>query len=508
VRQQVLASLGRRDRLAASGELDALVKSLARFSERLKVVEAVREGSLQARSARAWGPALVFGRLWERQGLPALIKRLSRGRRFGFDVERAVFAMALQRLCAPGSDLQGAEWIGTVEAPGLEALALQHFYRTCAFLAGVRDELEVELFAQDRDLFSQTLDLVFIDTTSVYVYSDGETDWRKRGYSRDRRGDLPQYVLGVAVDRRGWPIAWQVFPGNTADTKALHAIVGRLRERFAIGRVVIVADRGMISAETIALLADHADAPFDYILGCRLRRSREVTEQVLSRAGRYREVADNLQVKQVRVGERRYVVCFNPIEAAKDAASRAALLDKLEHTLASAGPKALLANKGFARFVKVSKGAVSIDRKAVERDARLDGTFVLTTNTELPTDEVALAYKSLWRVERAFRETKSTLQVRPIYHHRDDTAIGHITAAFLALRLEVDLQRRLDERGARLAWPTLMRDLEQVQAVTVDCDGQRYLLRTDLAGSAHHAFAAAGVRPPPPATPVPGPPPL
>jgi hypothetical protein len=170
----------------------------------------------------------------------------------------------------------------------------------------------------------------------------------------------------------------------------------------------------MISAETIRLLTGHQTAPLDYILGCRLRRSREVAEQVLSRAGRDREVADNLQVKQVRVGERRYVVCFNPIEAQKDAAARGALLDKLENTLAAHGPKAIIGNKGFARFVKVSKGSVSIDRQAVERDARLDGTFVLTTNTELPADEVALAYKSLWRVERAFRETKSTLEVRPV----------------------------------------------------------------------------------------------
>jgi hypothetical protein len=449
----------------------------------------------------------VFGRLWERQGLPQLIKRLSRGRRFGFDVERTAFAMALQRLCWPGSDLQGAEWVRTVEAPGFEGLQLQHVYRTCGFLAGVRDELEAELFQQDRDLFSQTLDLVFIDTTSVFVYRDSETEWRKRGYSRDRRGDLTQLVLGVAVDRRGWPIAWQVFPGNTADTKALDAIVAALRERFAIGRVVIVADRGMISAGTIRLLTGHETAPFDYILGCRLRGSKEVTEQVLSRAGRYCEVADNLMVKQVRVGERRYVVCYNPIEAQKDAAARAALLDKLERTLAAHGAKAIIGNKGFARLVKVTKGAVSIDRKAVERDARLDGTFVLATNTELPAEEVALAYKSLWRVEHAFRETKSTLEVFPVYHQRDDTAIGHITAAFLALRLEVDLERRLDERGARVAWPTLLRDLEQAQAVTVDCESQRYLLRTDLAGSAHHAFAAAGVRPPPPATLLPGAPP-
>lgn len=496
VRQQVLATLGRRDVLTVSGQLDALLKSLGRFSTHLRVVDAVRSGGLQARSAKSWDPALVFGRLWERQGLPAELHRLSEGRRFQFDVERVIFAMALQRLCCPGSDLQGSGWVRTVEAPGFRTIELQHFYRMCGFLFDVRQDLEQRLFFRDRDLFSMQLDLVFIDTTSLYVYRDTESLWRTWGYSRDRRGDLPQFVLCVAVDRHGWPVAWEVFPGNTADKPALRRLVEILRQRFKVRSIIIVADRGMIAKDTIELLTQHPKAPFDYILGCRMRRQREVSEEVLARAGRYETVADNLEVKEVRVGRRRYVVCRNPEEAKKDAAARDAILAKLQTTLERNGPKAIIGNRGFARFVKVQKGSVAIDDEAVRRDARLDGKFVLTTNTDLPAGEVALTYKSLWRVERTFREEKSTLEVRPIFHHRDDTSIGHIVGSFLALRLEVDLQRRLDEAKVEVSWPDLMRDLSQVQAVTVDLDGQRYRLRTDMVGVAHHAFAAAGVRAP------------
>ena len=161
---------------------------------------------------------------------------------------------------------------------------------------------------------------------------------------------------------------------------------------------------------------------------------------------------------------------------------------------------AIIGKRGFARFVMVPMGSVAMVAVAVRRDARLDGKFVLTTNTDLPAGEVALTYKSLWRVERTFREEKSTLEVRPIFHHRDDTSIGHIVASFLALRLEVDLQRRLDEAKVEVSWPDLMRDLSQVQAVSVDLDRQRYLLRTDMVGVAHHAFVAAGVRAPSPVT--------
>jgi hypothetical protein len=500
VKQQIIGSLGRRDRLLASGELDGLLKSLAGFSEKLKVVEAVRESGLTAPTARSWGPALVFGRLWERQGLPEILEKLARGRKFGFDLERAAFALALQRLCAPGSDLQGSGWVQTVEAPGFGGLALQHFYRATGFLAEVRHDLETALFRRDRHLFNRSLDLVFIDTTSLSCYRDRETPLRRRGYSRDRRPELPQLVLCVAVDGQGWPLAWEVFPGNTADAAALGRVVALLRERFKIGRVVVVADRGMISKETLKLLANHQTAPFDYVRGCKLRRSKEVREEVLSRGGRYHKVADNLEVKEVRVKGRRYVVCRNPKEASKDAAAREALVEKLKATLAREGAKGLMANRGFARFLKTATGGASLDEAALAADARLDGKFVLTTNTDLPADQVALTSKNLWRVERTFREQKSTLQVRPLYHQRDDTCVGHIVASFLALRLEVDLQGRLDERGAEVSWPDLLRDLQQVQSVIVELDGRRYQLRTDLQGAAHQAFAAAGVRPPPTVT--------
>jgi len=501
-KHRTIANLGRLDQLVESGQLDSLVEKLARFSQRLRVVSASREPDIDACDTKLWGPALVFGRLWERQGVGEIVAELAAGRRFGFDVERVAFAMALQRLCAPGSDLQGSAWVRRVEAPGFEAIELQHLYRTTGWLCAVRGELERRLFERDRDLFAQELDLLFIDTTSLYVYRDSETEWRRRGYSRDRRGDLPQFVLAVAVDRAGWPVAWELFPGNTMDRKAFVPLLAVLRKQFRIRRVVVVADRGMIGEDTIEALTGCEEAPFDYILGCRMRRQKEVKEEVLARAGRYHEVAGNLRVKEVRVGPRRYVVCHNPDQARKDAARRAAALGRIEELL-RADPKRVMRNRACARFLRVRGGTVELDPGAIEAEARLDGKFVLRTNTELSTEEVATSYKSLWRVERTFREEKSTLAVRPIFHHRDDTSIGHIVASFLALRLEVDLQRRLDEQGAEVSWPDLLSDLAEVQAVSLSLDGRRWKVRTDLVGASYAAFRAAGVRPPPRLTPLP-----
>jgi len=494
VRQRVIATLGRLDHLKASGQIDGLVKSLARFSESLRVISAARDPKITSCKAKMWGPPLVFSRLWEQQRLQQIITSLASARRFHFDMERAIFALALQRLCEPGSDLQGSGWLQTVECAGFEELALQHFYRATGFLHDVRHNLERELFFQDRDLFSQQLDLIFLDTTSTYVYRDEETHYRKRGYSRDRRPDLPQFVLCVAVNTHGWPVSWEIFPGNTADIEVFNQVIAKLRERFQIGRVVIVADRGMISQKAIKDLTEHKDSPLDYVLGCRMRRHKEVTEEVLCRTGRYQEVAANLKVKEVRIGDRRYVVCLNPEEANKDAADREAILAKLEEIISQKGSKAVVGNRGYARFLKVAKGGVTINEEAVQADRRLDGKFVLVTNTSLPAAKVATTYKGLWRVERTFRKEKSTLQVRPIYHHRDDTSIGHIVASFLALRLEVDLQARLDKKGVDISWSDLMRDLAQLQAVRMTLDDTPYLVRTDFEGVAYHAFKAAGVR--------------
>ena len=232
-----------------------------------------------------------------------------------------------------------------------------------------------------------------------------------------------------------------------------------------------------------------------------MRKQKEVTERS-SPVGRYQKVDDNLEVKDVRVGDRRYVVCRNPVEARKDKAARETLLEQLRRTISKKGPKAVIGNRGYARFVHIAKGSVTINEEAVESDARLDGKFVLTTNTDMPAPDVALTYKSLWRVERTFREQKTTLEVRPIYHQRDDTSIGHIVASFLALRLEVDLQRSLDEEGLCVSWPDLMRDLGRVQSVLVELEGTRYQLRTTMQGASLHAFHAAGGRPPASITPL------
>jgi hypothetical protein len=268
-------------------------------------------------------------------------------------------------------------------------------------------------------------------------------------------------------------------------------------------KVCIVADRGMISQETINDLDQQG---WPYILGARMRRCKEVREQVLADRGRFRVVHPGspdpkdpapLKVKEVRVEGRRYVVCVNEDEVRKDRADREAIVAGLREQL-RAGDKSLVGNQGYRRFLKVEGGGhFAIDEAKVAEEARYDGTWVLRTSTSFPAAEVALQFKRLWLVEQWFRACKSLLETRPIYHQRDETIRGHVFCSFLALLLRYELQARLAVRGQVPEWADVLQDLERLQYVEVEQDGKRFRLRTQLQGTCGRVFRAVGVAVPP-----------
>jgi transposase len=520
-RQRVLATLGRLDQLQQNGQLDALLVSGARFSQSVLLLSAHAKGQLPTITTRRIGPALIFERLWRETGCRRVIEQLLDGRRFECDVERAVFLTVLHRLFAPGSDRAADKWRTDYQIDGCDSLQLHHLYRAMAWLGEelpqdqqqdktpfaprcIKDRIEEGVFNHRRDLFSG-LQLVFFDTTSIYFEGEGGQDIGQRGFSKDHRPDLYQMVVGAVLDGQGRPICCELWPGNTTDVKTLIPIVDRLRSRFGIGRVCIVADRGMISQETLTAL-EEPERGWQYILGARMRSQNEVKDEVLSRAGRYRVVHPQrvdsdgpspLKVKEVWVEDRRYVVCLNDDEARKDAADREAIVAALREQLHS-GDKSLVGNQGYRRYLSGSDSPhFRVDEAKIAEDARSDGKWVLRTNTDLDSAEVALQYKRLWMVEHWFRSCKSLLQTRPIYHKCDETIRGHVFCSFLALVLRQELQSRLEERGHEFEWADVIQDLDRLQVVEVEQDGKRFLLRSEIQGTCGHVFQAVGVALPP-----------
>ena len=260
----------------------------------------------------------------------------------------------------------------------------------------------------------------------------------------------------------------------------------------------------MISAKTLEQL-ESGENPTPYILGARMRKVKQIRDRVLSHPGRYKQVRSESsdprkpappKVKQVEIDGCRYIVCVNPSQQRKDAADREAIVSALTKQLKK-GPKSLVGNKGFRKYVKIEKGSTSIDENRIKYESRFDGKWVLRTNTDLSADQAALRYKELWRVEKVFRDVKSLLTTRPIFHQKDQTIRGHVFCSFLALVLRKELDRRLIKAGHRFEWAEIKQDLKALQRVTITEDGRQLSIRSQSKGTCGKIFQAVGVAMPP-----------
>lgn len=514
VKQRVVSTLGRLDQLQEKGDIEAISRSLSKFSENILLV---LTGKSDIKSdSLIIGPVLVFKRLWEETGLSAIFKELLSNRKYEFDVELAVFITVLHRLLVSGSDRACEKWMTSYRINGSESLMLHHFYRAMAFLGDplenqsgktpfaprcTKDLIEEKLFALRRTLFTE-LELVFFDTTSIYFQGEGGNEIGAHGNSKDHRPDLKQMVVGVVLDNRGFPVFCEMWPGNTADVKSLLPVAGRLRKRFGIERVCVVADRGMISQDTIRQMEAKG---MSYILGVRMRRVSDVKKEILSRAGRYKEITPErnfskapspLKIKEVLHNGKRYIVCLNSKQARKDEMTRNAIIQGLDDKL-KGGAKSLIGNKGYRKYLKVAKGSLQIDQDKIKDEARFDGKWVLTSNTDMTAEQIALKYKELWMVESVFRQVKSILDTRPIYHNTDETIRGHVFCSFLALVLRKELDRHLELSGLNYEWFDIRQDLNNLREITIDEAGKEVLIRTEARGVCAPVFRSLGMALPP-----------
>ena len=521
VKQHVLCTLGRLDKFTTSGQIDGLAKSLLRFSDKIKVIDLYNQNQLKILKDVSIGPSLVFERIWKELGIGEIIKEMALNRNYQFDLERAIFLTVLHRLFAPGSDRAAEKWKQDFSVSRTEDIELHQLYRAMAWIGesidiGIskkskdyqqftKDSIEYLLFARNRDLFS-TLEVVFFDTTSIYFEGEGGHTIGEYGHSKDHRPDLKQMVVGVVLDSEGRPICCELLPGNISDAKTLLPVIIRIKQRFGISSFCIVADRGMISKKTMETL-ESPSFRIDYIFGCRMRRQKEVRNEVLGRhGGTYKEVSVKrrgrntpllLKVKEVKLNGKRYIICYNPEQAKKDSEDRKAIVSSLEKKLKQ-GDKSLVGNKGYRKYLKSNnKDVFEIDYNKLKEEELFDGKWVLKTNTSYPAEQVALQYKELWMVEQAFRTVKSVLETRPIYHKCDETIRGHVFCSFLALIMMKELYSRLELKGHHFEWNDILRDLQALREVTLQMNDQVYYLRTELRGTCYDVLNAAGVAIPP-----------
>lgn len=491
-RQVVLASLGRFDTEEGEERLQKLANSFIEASERLHLLNLAED--LKALSTREYGPALVFKRLWEDLGLGKVMKRELAGVGAEFDVAGALFNMILNRLSDPSSKRQLELWEQDIE--GIPSFDLHQYYRALDYAIEHKDGIEKGVFDQMRDLFHQSVDVVLFDTTSLVYYGDSEQHESLLGYgfSKARRGDLKQVIVGVLMSKEGIPLGHEVFEGNKNDVTCFKEMLEKVSTKFKIGKVIIVGDRGMISKANLEYLQKNNH---DYILGYRMRTiPKEYRGRIFEKA-KFRKLK-NLELEfseQVYDGQR-LIVCYSPERAEKDAKHRQDILDRIEKKIKQGSIHALIDNAAYKRFLKIKGDKPRLDPDKVAQDTCYDGIFVLTTNTPLPSVQVVQSYKDLWQVELAFRQLKSELEMGPIYHWKDRRIRAHILICFLAFVLRTALYKKLKEKNKEVSYTEVMRDLQALKSVELDVAGKKVKLRTELKPGATAAFDAIGMRPP------------
>jgi hypothetical protein len=514
---KVVYNFGRADELDAA-KLKRLAKSIMRVFDGEEQLAAVEDVTVH--SAWPYGGAYVLEEIWKEIGIDRLLKERLRAERIRQPFERALFAMVANRCLAPYSKLYCWEqWIREdVFLPSAASLELHHLYRAMDFFEQHKEEIEREIFFSMSDLLNADVDLIFYDTTSLHFEIDEEDSGgeverfgrrygralRKRGHSKNGRSDAPQIVLGLAVTRDGLPVRSWVFSGETNDMRTIERVKRDLKG-WRLGRCVFVGDAGMNSQENRHRLALGGGK---YILASRVRAGDEVTKEVLPRPGRYRKIAENLEVKEVVIGDgerrRRYVVCHNPREEERQREHRKRLLEELQAELDTlAAPKRgghskrmceLISSGRFGRYLTQVPGTgLLINRSAVEEAERYDGKWVVTSNDDtLSAEDLALGYKQLMRVEQCWRSLKSGLRVRPVFHYQPWRIQAHVGIAVIALLLE-----RIAETRAGDTWRNIRAALETIKVVEYERAGTRIHQTTDVRASVAGLLRALKIAPPP-----------
>jgi len=517
---KVVYNFGRADELDHAA-LQRLAKSLLRVVPGEEAMAA--EPGVRIRNAWPCGTIHAVDAIWRELGIDKVIAGLARRHTTKQPFERALFAMVANRTHEPCSKLYCREqWLGEeVYFPGEEVLELEHLYRAMDFFEAHKEEVEKEIFFRTADLMKADVDLIFYDTTSLHFEVDEEDELvrqgnelaggreypplRKRGLSKNGRSDAPQIVVGLAVTRDGLPVRSWVFPGQTTDVTTVEKVKEDLRG-WRLGRCVFVGDAGMNSEENRRTLSLGGGK---YILAARMRAGDEVSREVLTRAGRYQEVADNLRVKEVVVGEgerrQRYVVCSNPEEAERQASHRKQVLEELGHELASLRKPErgeshskrtcqLISTPRFARYLRQTRrGALKIDKAAVRAEEKLEGKWVVTSNDDtLSAEDLALGYKQLMRVESCWRTIKSGLRTRPVFHWKPHRISAHVSLCVLALLIE-----RIVEIRTGQTWRNVRAQLDTIKVVEYQRGAAVVRQTTELRDDVEALLRLLKIDPPP-----------
>lgn len=520
-RQRSICSLGRIDTLKEEDTIDKLIQSLQKYTDKMQLVDICKD--ISPESSKIYGEILIFKKLWKELGFKDTLNKYFSETNKEINLTDTVFAMVCNRLIEPSSKRETNEWIKDVYEPEWKQLKLHNFYRALDFLVENKENMEVEMFNNVKNLFNCKVQVVMFDTTNISYWGEGERagELLAYGHSKNKRFDLKQVTVGLIMDQNGVPLGHEVWSGSMSDKPAFKEVIDKIKTKFEIGKVILVADRGMISEDNIAYLESQK---YEYILGVKMRQLSEIRQKFLLKDEGFLSISSSIKAKQVseydlfkeefekqnekrknkkiltdqekenyknsNKGKRRWIVCLNPAVANLDKKKREYFQKIIENKVEFYTAKEWIVKNGYKKYVIIKDLKIDLNHEKLKEDELFDGKWTLITNTDLPANELINSYKDLAAIERHFRDLKSELEIGPVYHHTANRIRAHIFVCFLALQLKVALTKRLKEISKDLSYSEVMRDVAKIKAIEFKIQDKTVLMRTELVENAYQAFKA------------------
>lgn len=494
VKQIPVANFGRLDKLREVGAIDDIINKLSKYAVRAMVLDRKSSKDIGCLWSKEYGAIVVLEKIWDELEIGEIIKKEFSTRRYDKVIMEAIKAMVITRITEPGSDLSMHKCLGRIYRPGWEDIRLEHIYKGLDFLIEHKDKIEVGLFERMKDLFSLKLDLIMFDTTSISYTGEGEEEFVEYGYNREHRKGVKQVLVGILMTQHGLAIGHEVWSGSTSDIRAMEKILDKIKHRFNIQRIIFICDRGMVSNSTLEKLEE---LKYEYIVGIKMRRlNEEMRRQLLTGVG-FEQAGSTLEVKDCRIEDKRYIVCYNPIEAEHEKIQREYFTKILEKKVEERSIKDWIIKNGYKKYLNIENAKIEIDYSKLRMESVYDGKWVLSTNTDLPAKDIGWHYKGLWQIERNFKKLKSELEVGPVYHWTESRIRAHIFVCFLALVIRNILENKINVLNKGVSYKEVIDALRCVEVVNVKIKDEGLLIRTELPPKAHIGFEAVKAKIPP-----------
>ena len=489
-RQKVLVNLGRIDNQSGSKMLELLAVSLVEIIERLHLLDLTKD--IEGKESKEIGCGLVFKKLDEQIGIKKILQKSFKNIKTEFDVTDVLFNLILNRLSSPSSKNAMSEW--QEDQYDINEYDTHQYYRAMDYLHDKKEEVEENLFetmkSHSKDSKSD-VSIALFDTTTVVYYGDGdkEESLLKHGFSKERRSDLKQIVVGLALSEDGVPLSHEVFSGNTNDQTCFKETIKKFSNKYTENNITFVGDRGLISGKNIDLLIASG---YSYILGFKMRYIPKTERHEIFTNKKWKPITKELEYRDINYNGQRLVIYYNKERATKDRLKREEIITRIQEKIKNATILSVVSNADYKKFLKIQGKTPILDQEKVKADALFDGIFILSTNTKLKAGEIVTRYRDLWQCEAGFRTLKSELELQPLFHRKERRIRSHVFICFMALILKNMLLKKMRKLDDKISYLKTIRELKRLRAMSIKIYKTTLVVRTEIKANTKIVFKALG----------------